>query len=107
VRELRNVVRTALILGEGPTLSLSDRQDLSRGTQVGCVKDASSLSLQELERQAILEALRRTKSHQVKAARLLGITDRTLREKLRRYRQDEQLEPAGEVGETEWLTDPA
>ena len=49
---------------------------------------AASLRLEELERQAILEALRRTQRNQVKAARLLGITDRTLREKLRRYRQD-------------------
>jgi DNA-binding NtrC family response regulator len=49
---------------------------------------SDTLKLQELERRAILEALRRTKSHQAKAADLLGITDRTLREKLRRYRAD-------------------
>jgi DNA-binding NtrC family response regulator len=103
VRELRNVVRTALILGEGPTLTLAKGQDLARGT-LGPPAAGTSLSLQELERQAIFEALRRTKSHQAKAAMLLGITDRTLREKLRRYRQDGQSQP---VGETSWLADPA
>jgi len=99
VRELRNVVRTALALGDGPVLTLADGQELTpdpAAAESG-VADAGDLTLQELERQAILEALRRTKSHQVKAARLLGITDRTLREKLRRYRSSGQLEPAGEA----------
>jgi len=95
VRELRNVIRTALILGEGTALRLHPTQRLGaelwlREPAAGC------LSLQELERRAIFEALRRTKSHQAKAARLLGITDRTLREKLRRYRQDGKLQPVGE-----------
>ena len=100
VRELRNVVRTALILGAGATLSLAQGQRL--GARERAMRDSSSLSLQELERRAIFEALRRTKSHQAKAARLLGITDRTLREKLRRYRRDGQLEPTGEV---RWLVE--
>jgi len=97
VRQLRNVIRAALILGEGERLSLDDapalRAELLAGEKV---PEASPLRLQELERQAIFEALRRTKSHQAKAARLLGITDRTLREKLRRYRQEEQALVAGD-----------
>ncbi|MGB2819957.1 MAG: sigma-54 dependent transcriptional regulator [Phycisphaerae bacterium] len=100
VRELRNVVRTALILGDGPTLSLAEGQRLGTGERA--VGSSASLSLQELERRAIFEALRRTKSHQAKAARLLGITDRTLREKLRRYRRDGHFEPTGEM---KWLVE--
>jgi DNA-binding NtrC family response regulator len=100
VRELRNVVRTALVLGDGPTLSLAEGQRLGAGGRA--TAGPASLSLQELERRAIFEALRRTKSHQAKAARLLGITDRTLREKLRRYRRDGQLEPTGEA---RWLVE--
>jgi DNA-binding NtrC family response regulator len=90
VRQLRNVVRTALALGQGPVLSLHDHHQTpcalrpAKPSRIG----ADTLELQELERRAILEALRRTKSHQAKAADLLGITDRTLREKLRRYRAD-------------------
>ncbi len=99
IRQLRNVVRTVLILGEGPTLSLAAAPHFLRELQSGHNRPggglseltgsarAYTLSLQELERCAIFEALRRTDSHQAKAARLLGITDRTLREKLRRYRQ--------------------
>jgi len=104
VRQLRNVVRAALILGSGPTLSL---EGAARAlADVGPVESspAPSLSLQELERRAIFEALRRTKSHQAKAARLLGITDRTLREKLRRYRSEGHRQAAGEVA---WAREPA
>ena len=96
VRQLRNTVRTALIFGEGATLSLSGVPFLQAELQqTGKVRPAT-LRLQELERQAILEALRRTKRNQAKAALLLGITDRTLRTKLRRYRQAGDLETAGE-----------
>ena len=51
--------------------------------------------LRELERRAVLEAMRRTNSHCARAAELLGITDRTLREKIRRYRRDGHLAEDG------------
>ncbi|MFP3936901.1 MAG: sigma-54-dependent transcriptional regulator [Phycisphaerae bacterium] len=97
VRQLRNVVRTALVLGEGETLSLDGAPWLATEMQrtESPKTDAESLRLQELERQAIFEALRRTKRNQAKAARMLGITDRTLREKLRRYKQDGYAVPTG------------
>jgi DNA-binding NtrC family response regulator len=88
VRQLRNVIRTALILGEGDTLSLDHAPQLLRQLASPSSRPAATLSLAELERQAVLEALRRTGSHQARAAKLLGISDRTLREKVRRYRRD-------------------
>jgi len=99
VRQLRNVVRTALVLGEGTTLSLDGAPWLKAELEFpqSSRTDSLSLHLSELERRAILEALRRTNSNQAKAARLLGITDRTLREKLRRYREDGQEQAAGEA----------
>ncbi|MFP4054362.1 MAG: helix-turn-helix domain-containing protein, partial [Phycisphaerae bacterium] len=96
VRQLRNAVRTALIFGEGPVLSLRDAihlQEELTGVATSDEEDGRVLPLREMERQAIFEALRMTNSHQAKAARLLGITDRTLREKLRRYRRDGQPVP--------------
>jgi len=106
VRQLRNVVRTALILGEGPTLSLDGAAAVRAQLEQAPPSppgEPPTLMLHELERQAVLEALRRTKRNQVKAAKLLGITDRTLREKLRRYRQNE---PHPMIGDTQWLSSP-
>jgi DNA-binding NtrC family response regulator len=50
------------------------------------------IPLEDLERQAILETLRQTSGNQTKAAKVLGISDRTLREKVRRYRQQKCLQ---------------
>lgn len=132
VRQLRNMIRSAMILGHGPVLSLeasaflmdelvsqSDAWRQISAVRQGSLKSAtppgicgagvspaagpsSTLSLQELERRAILEALQRSQRNQVKAARLLGITDRTLREKLRRYRAEGRLEAEKLVGEAIW-----
>jgi DNA-binding NtrC family response regulator len=47
------------------------------------------IPLDEIERQAILDTLRQTSGNQTRAAKVLGISDRTLREKIRRYRRQE------------------
>ncbi|MFA6132743.1 MAG: sigma-54 dependent transcriptional regulator [Phycisphaerae bacterium] len=97
VRQLRNVVRSALALGAGPVLSLEGAAGIREELLKSYAAPAkATLQLQELERRTILEALERTQRNQVKAARLLGITDRTLREKLRRYREDGHLETVGD-----------
>jgi DNA-binding NtrC family response regulator len=108
VRQLRNVVLTSLILGVGTTLSLADVSwlfdELQPRPQHGSNRLASvtttdpasrvgGIPLADLERQAILETLRQTSGNQTKAAKVLGISDRTLREKVRRYRQQECLQP--------------
>lgn len=101
VRQLRNVVRTALILGDGPVLSAEALPPEMAGTYVsahqGQDETADSVSLGDVERRAIFEALRRTNSHHAKAADMLGITDRTLRTKLRRYRETTEAQATGEM----------
>jgi len=115
VRQLRNVVRTCLILGTGQTLSLADVSWLLDATPIGNTPlqqhglcrapknnttaafsntcrpgDDSGLGgvpLEQVERQAILDTLHQTAGNQTRAAKVLGISDRTLREKIRRYRQ--------------------
>lgn len=54
--------------------------------------------LDEVERRAILETLRQTSGNQTRAAKVLGISDRTLREKIRRYRRQECEEDQEAVG---------
>ena len=114
VRQLRNVVLTSLILGVGPTLCLADvswlfdeLQPLPQQDSSCVVRNASceetntqyairntqydyglgGIPLAQIERQAILDTLRQTAGNQTKAAKVLGISDRTLRDKIRRYRQ--------------------
>jgi len=106
VRQLRNVVRTSLILGVGQTLSLADvswlfdelqpRAELSVGDGKYGQENRQSLggiSLEHLERRAILDTLDQTRGNRTKAAKVLGISDRTLRDKIHRYRQQGCLQP--------------
>lgn len=101
VRQLRNVVRTALILGSGPALSLNDvpwlieeMTDNDRTDNQRHCNRPGTIALREVEREAILETLRYTDGNQTKAAKVLGISDRTLREKIRRYRDTGYLASA-------------
>jgi transcriptional regulator with PAS, ATPase and Fis domain len=100
IRQLRNVVRTSLALGKGSTLSLADTSWLFSELQPRLQKESilseenSSLigmPLAEVERQVILDTLDHTSGNQTKAAKMLGISDRTLRGKIRQYRQQECL----------------
>ena len=102
IRQLRNVVLTSLILGTGPTLSLADvswlfdelqpvTQKNNHSPAAGQPADSDSqlggVPLIELERKAILQTLRQNSGNQTRAAKVLGISDRTLRGKIQKYRQ--------------------
>jgi DNA-binding NtrC family response regulator len=109
VRQLRNVVRTCLILGQGPMLTLADVSWLmdgpgpcgqtsaspaSAGPSIEGPAGLGGLPLETIERRAILETLEKTSGNRRKAAEVLGISDRTLRERIRRYKQQPVLELA-------------
>ena len=86
VRELSNVVERAVILSRGGALRPSDFQDHLQHSGVepsGAVPEADPpFDLDSLERRAILRALEATGGNRVRAAKLLGISERTLRNKL-------------------------
>ncbi|MHC4113295.1 MAG: helix-turn-helix domain-containing protein, partial [Planctomycetota bacterium] len=52
------------------------------------------LPLEQIERRAILDTLRQTGGNQTKAAKSLGISDRTLRGKIHRYRREGCMQTA-------------
>jgi len=108
VRQLRNVVLTSLILGVGQTLTLADvswlfdelqprpqQADAAVAEQSDAGDGLAGMALVEVEKRAILETLRQTAGNRSRAAKVLGISDRTLREKIRRYRQEDSLLPVG------------
>ena len=71
--------------------------DSGQPTTADFLLDGFPLALAELERMAILEALRRVHGNRTHAARLLGISLRTLRNKLRVLRHSGDLTPDGQL----------
>ncbi|HVB57616.1 MAG TPA: sigma-54 dependent transcriptional regulator [Candidatus Acidoferrales bacterium] len=86
VRELENAIERAIALGSGPILHVGD---LPTNLQYGSSERISSsdelVPLDELERRAILRALRESSGDKLAAARLLGIGKTTLYRKLKQY----------------------
>ena len=115
VREMENLVERAVLLSQGPDLALWDFwddveppvlqqaevvQDMAPagGYEVVAAANASAAleigtqTLREVERQMILQALRNTDNNRTHAADLLGISVRTLRNKLHEYRSQGLIE---------------
>lgn len=85
VRELLNAVERAVVLAEGGLITPEHLVALTPIIDDTAVIEAP-VRLADLERQHIERTLQRTQGHQEKAASLLGITSRTLRNKLKEYR---------------------
>jgi two-component system response regulator AtoC len=89
VRELQNVMERAAVLGQGPVVdaSLFPSQRPSAEEAPPATGDALALepALEALERKLILRALGATGDNKAQAARLLGVSERTLWYKLKRY----------------------
>lgn len=97
VRQLENIIEGALLVCDGNTLLPEhlllddpDRHERMAGEPGGLQFPAHRVvSIPELEQAAIFHALAFTKGNKELAARLLGISIRTLRNKLREYRDRE------------------
>lgn len=86
VRELENVIERAVALGSGPILHVGDLPtQLQYGTAERLPQNDEILPLEELERRAIMRALRESGDDKLAAARLLGIGKTTLYRKLKEY----------------------
>jgi two-component system response regulator HydG len=86
VRELENAVERAVALGSGPILHIADLpSNLQQGPSEKMLESNELTTLDEMERRAILRALRETNGDKLAAARLLGIGKTTLYRKLKQY----------------------
>jgi DNA-binding NtrC family response regulator len=94
IRELQNAIERALITCEGTLITAAHlgirpgSEDVVPPPAPAAAPAGPSGSLQELERAAILDALRRTHGHKSRAAALLGITRFQLHARLKRLRID-------------------
>jgi two-component system NtrC family response regulator len=89
VRELENIIERAVVICRDAVVSIEDlpfSEDMFDAAD--SQKEAEGLlrgSVEELERKLIVEAMEKTGDHQTKAAELLGISERMLRYKLKKY----------------------
>jgi DNA-binding NtrC family response regulator len=90
VRQLRNTIRTMVVMCDRDRLDARDippeiaqRRQLLAGSQSPAA--LGDVSLNELERKAIEETLAKTKGNREKAAKILGIGERTLYRKIKEY----------------------
>ncbi len=90
VRELENAIEHAAVLCEGGRITVDDLpfalQNFSaRRQEDGTLAPLDHLTLSEIEKRCIIGALKKTGGNQTKAARLLGITRRTLGYRMKKY----------------------
>jgi two-component system NtrC family response regulator len=89
VRELENIIERAVVIARDAVISMEDLpfgEDTFYHGDTGR-KDEGHLrmSMEDLERRLILDAMEKTGEHQTKAAEVLGISERMLRYKLKKY----------------------
>lgn len=101
VRELRNVIERAVVICSGEQIErhhfapypIDQRERLRK-------EDTLTLTvgtpIEEVERQMILRTVQKTKNNKTRAAELLGISLKTLHNKLNLYRDRGQLDDQGE-----------
>jgi len=86
IRELENALERALALCDGETISADDLLLESDSKNSHVKVDAQGLALpdylESIEKQAILQALEKTRQNKTAAAKLLGVSFRTLRYRL-------------------------
>jgi DNA-binding NtrC family response regulator len=88
VRELQNTIQRAVALSSNEVLTADDLETVPDAAMHLDVAETDELvPLAEMERRAIMHALRQTGGDRLAAARLLGIGKTTLYRKLKEYRR--------------------
>ncbi|MEM9295747.1 MAG: sigma-54 dependent transcriptional regulator, partial [Planctomycetota bacterium] len=89
VRQLVNAVQNMLVVADGEVLELrhvpSEMREASGEAPAGPLADTAGMSLDQLEKRAIRDALRATGGNREQAAAMLEIGERTLYRKLKEY----------------------
>lgn len=94
VRELQNAIESAVALSSDHTLTADDFALIPRADRSDGIPDTNELvPLAEMERRAILNALRQTGGDKLAAARLLRMGKTTLYRKLKEYRDKRSAIP--------------
>jgi len=90
VRELENVIERAILMAEGTLLEVEDFSPAGLQRYTGNAPTPSFMpvvSLKEMEEKIIFQTLDHTNDNRTHAAKILGISVRTLRNKLNEYKE--------------------
>ncbi|MBZ5612363.1 MAG: sigma-54 dependent transcriptional regulator [Acidobacteriia bacterium] len=106
VRELENVVEHLVVLGKGEVvrpehLPADIRQRRSRIANISLKLPEEGISLEDVEKEILLQTLEKHDWHQTKAARYLSISRKTLIYRMEKY----GLTPPHEKGEAQIVAD--
>jgi two-component system response regulator HydG len=91
IRQLKNAIRTMVVMCDRDKLDVPDvppevHQPRQLTAGVRATAGLAGVSLNELEKQAIMETLAKTRGNREKAAKILGIGERTLYRKIKEYK---------------------
>jgi len=95
VRELENAIQSAVVLADGNLIDVQHVPDAIKRVTAEAAEDLVSFAKDDLrlmanldafERHLIIQALGRANNSQATAAKLLGISPRTLRNKIHKHR---------------------
>ena len=106
IRELENSIERAVLIGSGPELLpehlfFDPADSPSRSQSHSVLSMRAGTTVKEMEKQLITKTLEEVNDNRTHAAELLGISIRTLRNKLREYKQEleaSQAEVAAQGG---------
>lgn len=101
IRELENVLERAVAFAEGPVLTLADvrlsnysvaalpiRNDVSATPESSSERSLAGMTLDEVERMAVEQTLRSVGGNKARAARELGISEKSIYNKMKRLGLD-------------------
>jgi DNA-binding NtrC family response regulator len=88
VRQLRNVIERALVVSKGPLIGLTDLPAEFRSAGTGAPEQFPvrlGTTIEDVERELIMRTMEFAGGNKTRAAEILGITPKTLYNKLERY----------------------
>lgn len=86
VEELRNVINRTVLRGAGETILPEHLNLEGAGSRERALEQAVGMTVADMEREMILRTLEKTRGNRTAASKLLGLTTRTLSNKIRIYR---------------------
>jgi two-component system response regulator HydG len=85
VREIENIVERMVIMSKGDTITLDDLPPALAGRQQEEESTPPPTSLRDVERETIVKTLQQTGGNRTRTAAILGITRKTLQNKIKEY----------------------